>query len=75
MTLRTYSERLKRCGQLMKAEGLNVLLLTKPSNMFYLTGDGQVLKSFGVPMSHLDLGRISILLLTATVQIFVGRYV
>jgi Xaa-Pro aminopeptidase len=58
MTLRTYSERLKRCGQLMKAEGLNVLLLTKPSNMFYLTGDGQVLKSFGVPMSHLDLGRI-----------------
>ncbi len=37
-----YSERLKRCSQLMKETGLHVLLLTKPSNMFYLTGDGRL---------------------------------
>jgi Xaa-Pro aminopeptidase len=37
-----YPERLKRCSQLMKAQGLRVLLLTKPSNMFYLTGDGRL---------------------------------
>ncbi len=37
-----YSERLKRCTQLMKGVGLSVLLLTKPSNMFYLTGDGRL---------------------------------
>ena len=35
-------ERLKRCSQLMTEAGLNVLLLTKPSNMFYLTGDGRL---------------------------------
>lgn len=37
-----YQERLERCGQLMKAAGLDVLLLTKPANMFYLTGDGRL---------------------------------
>ena len=37
-----YKRRLERCGQLMKAAGLDVLLLTKPSNMFYLTGDGRL---------------------------------
>jgi len=42
MSDREYPERLKRCSHLMKEEKLNVLLLTKPSNMFYLTGDGRL---------------------------------
>ena len=42
MIFRPYPERLKRCGQLMKEGGLNVLILTKPSNMFYLAGDGRL---------------------------------
>ncbi|MFH0915823.1 MAG: Xaa-Pro peptidase family protein [bacterium] len=37
-----YKERLERCGQLMTSAGLDALLLTKPSNMFYLTGDGRL---------------------------------
>jgi Xaa-Pro aminopeptidase len=37
-----YPERLKRCSHLMDHAGLNVLILTKPSNMFYLTGDGRL---------------------------------
>jgi Xaa-Pro aminopeptidase len=37
-----YQERLKRCSQFMKAAGFDVLLLTKPANMFYLTGDGRL---------------------------------
>ncbi len=37
-----YQERLKKCSRLMKAAGLDVLLLTKPSNMFYLTGDSRL---------------------------------
>jgi len=37
-----YKERLKKCGHHMKEAGLDVLLLTKPSNMFYLTGDGRL---------------------------------
>ena len=37
-----YQERLKKCTHLMKAAGLHALLLTKPSNMFYLTGDGRL---------------------------------
>jgi hypothetical protein len=36
------SERLERCGAMMKAAEVDVLLLTKPSNMFYLTGDGRL---------------------------------
>jgi len=42
MTDHPYQDRLKRCSQLMKEAGLNVLLLTKPANMFYLTGDGRL---------------------------------
>jgi len=42
MVKNPYPERLKRCTPLMKGAGLNVLLLTKPSNMFYLTGDGRL---------------------------------
>jgi Xaa-Pro aminopeptidase len=37
-----YRERLNKCSRLMKEAGLDVLLLTKPSNMFYLTGDGRL---------------------------------
>lgn len=37
-----YSQRLQRCSRLMKASGFDVLLLTKPANMFYLTGDGRL---------------------------------
>jgi Xaa-Pro aminopeptidase len=42
MAGRDYQRRLKRCSHLMKEAGLNVLLLTKPSNRFYLTGDGRL---------------------------------
>lgn len=38
----TYKHRLRKCSLLMDAAGLDVLLLTKPSNMFYLTGDGRL---------------------------------
>jgi Xaa-Pro aminopeptidase len=37
-----YRERLARCSRLMQQAGLDVLLLTKPANMFYLTGDGRL---------------------------------
>lgn len=42
MTAAMYQRRLDRCSQLMADAGLEVLLLTKPSNMFYLTGDGRL---------------------------------
>ncbi len=35
-------ERLERCKQHMKEAKLDVMILTKPSNMFYLTGDGKL---------------------------------
>ena len=37
-----FQERLKKCCHHMKEADLDVLLLTKPSNMFYLTGDGRL---------------------------------
>jgi len=37
-----YQERLGKCSRLMKVAGLDTLLLTKPANMFYLTGDGRL---------------------------------
>jgi len=37
-----FEKRLKQCSRLMNKAGLDVLLLTKPSNMFYLTGDGRL---------------------------------
>jgi Xaa-Pro aminopeptidase len=37
-----YKNRLARCGELMKEAGIDVLLLTKPANMYYLTGDGRL---------------------------------
>ena len=35
-------KRLEQSGQRMKEAGLDALVLTKPSNMFYLTGDGRL---------------------------------
>ena len=37
-----FQNRLEKCGHLMRDAGIDVLLLTKPSNMFYLTGDGRL---------------------------------
>lgn len=37
-----YRTRMKRCTEMMAEHELDVLLLTKPSNMFYLTGDGRL---------------------------------
>jgi Xaa-Pro aminopeptidase len=37
-----HRERIARCASLMRADGLDILLLTKPSNMTYLTGDGRL---------------------------------
>ncbi len=37
-----YGERLARCSALMREAGLDALLLTKPANMYYLTGDGRL---------------------------------
>jgi len=37
-----YDERLKKAGRLMEEAGIDLLLLSKPANMFYLTGDGRL---------------------------------
>ncbi len=37
-----YENRIEKCKQLMSAEEIDVLLLTNPSNMYYLTGDGRL---------------------------------
>ncbi|MBI4334175.1 MAG: aminopeptidase P family protein [Chloroflexi bacterium] len=42
MVSQVYQGRLGRCVTLMKAAGIDALLLTRPSNMFYLTGDGRL---------------------------------
>ena len=42
MISQPFQTRLEKCGHLMQEEGLDVLILTKPSNMFYLTGDGRL---------------------------------
>jgi len=42
MNAQTYQRRLAKCGEHMANLGIDVLLLTKPSNMFYLTGDGRL---------------------------------
>jgi Xaa-Pro aminopeptidase len=42
MNLQLYRKRLEKCSQLMKAAGIDALLLTKPANMAYLTGDGRL---------------------------------
>ncbi|MDE3090139.1 MAG: aminopeptidase P family protein [Chloroflexota bacterium] len=42
MDKQVYQNRLKKASRMMKEHGLDALLLTKPSNMFYLTGDGRL---------------------------------
>src|SRR5512142_1514783 len=37
-----YPGRIAKCCEHMRHLGIDVLLLTKPSNMFYLTGDGRL---------------------------------
>lgn len=37
-----YTQRIAKCGEHMREQGIDVLLLTKPSNMYYLTGDGRL---------------------------------
>ncbi|MFX1286645.1 MAG: M24 family metallopeptidase [Promethearchaeota archaeon] len=39
---KTFDQRVIKCTQKMKNESMDVILLTKPSNMFYLTGDGRL---------------------------------
>ena len=64
MTSDLFQKRLGKCSRLMKEAGLNVLLLTKPANMFYLTGDGRLCAyamitqdgrvALGVPQTDVD---------------------
>ena len=42
MEAERHRERIARCTSLMRGSGLDVLLLTKPANMTYLTGDGRL---------------------------------
>jgi Xaa-Pro dipeptidase len=59
-----YLDRLNRCAQLMQEAEFDVLLLTKPSNMLYLTGDGRLCAytmitkqgqvALGVPTTDID---------------------
>jgi Xaa-Pro aminopeptidase len=42
MNSQRYQQRLEKCSHLMKAAELDALLLTKPANMLYLTGDGRL---------------------------------
>ena len=42
MVSQPYQTRLAKCCQLMKETMIDVLLLTKPANMFFLVGDGRL---------------------------------
>ena len=42
MDAKVYRGRLARCAALLQEAGLDALLLTKPANMHYLTGDGRL---------------------------------
>ena len=64
MDKETYRGRLEKCSRQMSAAGLDALLLTKPANMFYLTGDGRLCAyamiardgkvALGVPSTDVD---------------------
>ena len=64
MDTNRHHERVERCADMMKASGFDALLLTKPANMFYLTGDGRLcayamitqggLVALGVPMTDVE---------------------
>jgi Xaa-Pro aminopeptidase len=59
-----FPSRLIRCAEAMKGHDLDILLLTKPSNMAYLTGDGRLCAyamvtqegkvALGVPSTDVD---------------------
>lgn len=59
-----FKKRLEKCSRLMKAGELDVLLLARPANMFYLTGDGRLCAfamitkdgdvALGVPQTDVD---------------------
>jgi Xaa-Pro aminopeptidase len=59
-----FHERINKCALRMEEQGMDVLLLTKPSNMFYLTGDGRLCAyamitrkgevALGVPMTDVE---------------------
>jgi len=68
--MNVYEARLEKCGTLMEAAELDVLLLTKPANMLYLTGDGRLCAyamvtqdgqvALGVPKTDVeDVGRLA----------------
>ena len=42
MSKQVYERRVETSSQLMLVEEIDILLLTKPSNMYYLTGDGRL---------------------------------
>ena len=42
MNTQPYQRRLEKCSHLMKVAEIDALLLTKPANMAYLTGDGRL---------------------------------
>lgn len=60
----SFQKRVERCSRLMKDEKLDALLLAKPANMFYLTGDGRLCAyamitkggkvALGVPQTDVD---------------------
>jgi Xaa-Pro aminopeptidase len=64
MVVQRYQDRLTRCSRLMKEAELDALLLTKPANMYYLTGDGRLCAyvmitqegkvALGVPSTDVD---------------------
>jgi len=64
MNKKIFQIRIGRCTDMMKSEGCNALLLTKPSNMYYLTGDGRLCAyamitqdgkvAIGVPKTDID---------------------
>jgi Xaa-Pro aminopeptidase len=64
MAISPYQARLARCAEGMREHGLDVLLLTKPANMAYLTGDGRLCAyamisqegevALGVPSTDID---------------------
>ena len=49
MTNKTYQERLRKSNRLMKGADPDVLLHTKPSNMFCLTADGRLCAYAKIP--------------------------
>lgn len=59
-----FKGRIEKCTHLMRAEGLDALLLAKPANMFYLTGDGRLCSfvmitkdgtvALGVPITDIE---------------------